>query len=234
MWLWIFLGVIGLSILMIGVQKAFQKKNLEFSMKQVSSQKTGYQTAMEILQANGINNVSIVSGKEGQDHFNPKTMTISLSPSLYGSASLSAVTIAAHEACHAIQWHKGEVKIKIRDGLVEPVQAIAKVGNAVLMVGFFSMFIFSFAAASSWIIIAGLSIYGATGLFTFATLPVEFDASRKAIKQLEGLHIVDPSEIDDSKKLLRSAAMTYVMAFLVSAVMFTFYLLMLLGGRNRN
>lgn len=234
--LYVFLGTIAIALVMAFVQQGFKQKSLNFAKQEVSSQKTGYQVALDILNANNILNVQVVAGIEGKDHFNPRTNVISLSPSVYGSASLTAATIAAHEVGHAIQWNKKELKIKFRDALSAPVQAATKVGNAVMMIGFF-MWMFTWGTSSlevvsSWIVFSGLVIYGATGLFQLITLPVEFDASKKAIKQLATLNIINESEKGNAKSLLNSAAMTYVVAFMASALMFAFYLLLMLRSRR--
>lgn len=234
---WIVMGcVLGIAVLSVVIQKTFKNKNMKFSTYQNSAGKNGAEVANDILRKYNINNVMIVAGKEGQDHYNPKTNTVSLSPSVYNSSSISAAAIAAHEVGHVIQWAKQEKKIKVRDALVKPVQAISKIGNLLIMMSFF-LVLFTLGSTSNdvfiWMGIGAVAVYGATGIFQFATLPVEFDASKKAMKELKELNIVQTREEEKgAKSLLNSAALTYVFAFLASIIMFTLFLLMLLASRR--
>lgn len=243
---WIMFGfiiaIIFMAVLTIYVQKAFIKKNEIYSLKQSSQQKTGAEVARVILSKNGITNIKILSGKEGKDHYNPKTQSISLSPSVYNSSSVSSMAIAAHECGHAIQWHRQERTIKLRDVLVKPVGICTQIGSAMFSMGMMLLLMSMLMGSSSsmidsvsiWITFGGLIMYGAMGLFQFVTLPVEFGASRKAKKQLEELgFMVTKADKEGTKAVLNAAAMTYVVAFLTTATMLALFILRLLMMMRR-
>lgn len=227
-WLWILLfAMIGLSIVTVMVQKAFHEKNAKFAVKQSSSQKTGAQVAKEMLAKNGITDVKVILGQEGQDHFNPQTKTVSLSPSTYNSSSISAMAIAAHEVGHAIQWHKGSIMVKVRNVLTTPVQIVTGIGQAMFSMG--GLLFLLIAGAYTWLLwltIAGLIMYAAMGIFQLVTLPLEFDASRRAIKNLKQMELIsNEDDLQGSKTVLRAAAMTYVVAFISTTVTLAFFVI---------
>ncbi|BDU67476.1 MAG: zinc metallopeptidase [Candidatus Tyloplasma litorale] len=233
--LWIlFFAIIAISVVTVTIHKKFNEKNQKYSLKQSSSQKTGQQIAREILQKNGIQNVKVILGKEGQDHFNPQSGVISLSPSVYNSSSISAMAIAAHEVGHAIQWHKKSVMLRVRGALTKPVQIATAFGQAIFSLGLFFM-IFFFSTWLLWTAIAGIVMYAAMGIFQLVTLPVEFDASRRAKKNLKEMGIVStPEEKEGVKVVLNAAAMTYVIAFLSSMISLAFFIIRFLLLTRRN
>ncbi len=234
----LFIAIIGLMIMTFVIQSRFRKINLNFSSISNSHGKTGAEVAREILRRNNISNVQvIISSREGTDHYNPRTNQIMLSPSVYNSKSISAAAIAAHEVGHAIQWGKQEVGIKFRDSLAKPVGIISQIGNSIMSMGFFFLIIsFSSSADSiygAWFLMGGVMAYGATTLFHFATLPVEFGASRKAKKQLDELgYLKSNDEVEGTKKVLNAAAMTYVIAALTSLAMLLLFILKILARRR--
>lgn len=237
MWI-IFFLIIGLTILMLAVQKSFIKKNEMFALKQSSSQKTGAQVSQMILNKNGITNINVVRGQEGKDHFDPKKNIISLSPSVYDSSSVSAMAIAAHECGHAIQWKKKTLLIRFRNIITTPVTIATQIGQAMFSMG---LIILLFSVGNGfqnwliWITIAGLILYASMGLFQLVTLPIEFDASKKAKKQLEELKLmVTENDIKGTKSVLNSAAMTYVVAFLSTATILAMFIVrIILMMRNK-
>ncbi len=232
------IAMLVVAVMTVSVQKAFMQKNQQFALKQTSAQKTGAQVANEILAKNGITNVKVVSGVEGQDHFNPQTNTISLSPSTYNSSSVSAMAIAAHEVGHAIQWHKKSIMVRVRNILQTPVQIAAGVGQMMFaMGGIIMMFIMGFSMWVFWITIAGVITYAAMGIFQLVTLPLEFDASRRAMKNLTEMGFIQTEdERTGAKGVLRAAAMTYVIAFIATLITLAFFLirLLLILANNRN
>lgn len=226
-WLWILIiGMLVVAILTVTIQNAFLQKNKQFALRQTNSQKTGSQVAKEILAANGINDVKVIQGREGQDHFNPDTKTISLAPSTFNSSSVSAMAIAAHEVGHAIQWHKKSVLVRVRGVLQTPVQIAAGVGQMMFaMGGLLMMLVMGFSAWIFWITIAGLITYAAMGVFQLVTLPLEFDASKRAMKNLKELNLIAPEEEQGAKGVLRAAAMTYVIAFVATMITLAFFII---------
>ncbi len=231
---WITFGVIiGIMILTFVIQSNFKKHNLKYSTIANSYNKTGAEIAREILHKNNINNVQVVmASNEGTDHYNPRTNVINLSPSVYNSKSISASAIASHEAGHAIQWGKRELGIRVRDSLAAPVGVATQFANILFMFGFFAL-LFGGVVATFYLTIAGVIFFGASAIFQFVTLPVEFGASRKAQKELSELGYLNTEvEIEGTKKLLRSAAMTYVIAFLMSFAFLMIYILRIISRRN--
>ncbi len=229
-WSWILFGLFFAIIIMafvtISVQKSFQEKNQKYALKQSSTQKTGAQVAQEILAANGITDVRVIVGHEGQDHFNPQTKTVSLSPSTYNSSSVSAMAIAAHEVGHAIQWHKKSFMVKVRNVLTTPVQIATGVGQMFFSAGLLFILFFGFKPWITWITFGGIILYGAMGIFQLITLPIEFDASKRAMKQMKSLGIINGiDEEKGAKGVLNAAAMTYVVAFITTVLTFAFFLI---------
>ncbi len=236
LWLWIlFFAMILIAVITVSVQKSFQEKNQKYALQQSSTQKTGAQVAQEMLAKNGITNVQVIAGVEGQDHFNPQTRTVSLSPSTYNSSSVSAMAIAAHEVGHAIQYHKKSLMIRIRTVMTAPVQIATGIGQAMFSMGLLFILIVGFAAWITWITLGGIILYAAMAIFQLVTLPVEFDASRRAIKNLKEMGMINnENDLKGSKGVLNAAAMTYVVAFLSTAITLAFFVIrFILLTRNR-
>lgn len=170
---------------------------------------TGAYAAQAVLTHYGITDVRIeqVSGKL-TDHYDPKAKVIRLSQGVYGASSISAVGIACHEAGHAAQHAENYVPIKIRTALVPVCNIGSHLGIPLALIGFFLGF--------EPLIVIGLVLYGAIFAFQVATLPVEFNASRRAIKVIEDTNLLYDDEIDGAKKVLSAAAMTYVASMLVA------------------
>ena len=234
----IFFAIIVMAFITVSVQKAFQEKNKKYALKQSSSQKTGAEVARAILEKNGITNVKVIKGREGLDHFDPKSNLISLSPSIYDSSSVSAMAIAAHECGHALQWAKKSIMIRFRDTIAVPVQIATQVGQMMFSM---SLFILLFSVGSAiekwllWTTVAGLFIYGAMGLFQLITLPVEFGASMKAKKELKELKfMVTENDIEGTKRVLNAAAMTYVVSFVTTILTLALFIVRLLLLTRRN
>lgn len=227
----IFFIVILIAIISQMVASKFKKNRLHYSSIPSSANITGAQVVQEILDKNNIKNVRIERDtKEGRDHYNPYKNVINLSPSVYDSSSIAALAIASHEAGHAIQWGKQELGIRIRDFIAKPVNVINQFTSAIMSMWLILLIFGLFVPALIW---AGLIMYASTSIFQIATLPVEFGASRKAKRELKELgHTATQEEIEGTEDLLKSAAMTYVVATLSSIIMFVLYLLLILARRN--
>ena len=185
---------------------------------------TAEQTARRILDANGLRSVRIerVSGNLS-DHYDPRTNVIRLSDSTYASTSVGAIGVAAHEAGHAIQHATDYSPIRIREAIIPITQIGSTLALPLAFLGF----------VMSWdiLIYIGIILFGAVVLFQLVTLPVEFNASRRALASLEGMMILSEKELFGAKKVLRAAAMTYVAAMIVALA--NLLRLILLANRRR-
>lgn len=190
---------------------------------------TGAQAAREILDKNGLNSVQVCYVRGNlTDHFDPRTNTVNLSDATYQNTSVGAVGVAAHECGHAIQHATGYMPIRVRNAIVPVVNLCSKLSMPIILIGF----IFAvFGAVSNVIVDIGIILFSATVLFQLITLPVEFNASRRALKTLDGYSLLSSDELKGAKKVLSAAAMTYVAAAF-SAIM-TLIRLILISGNNR-
>lgn len=238
---WIFfLALLGVMILAGVVQANFKKKFKTYGATPNSSGKSGAQIAQEILSKNGITDVKVVQGtKPLGDNFNPTNKTITLSPEVYGSASVAAEAVAAHEVGHAIQWHTSYVGIKVRDFFLPLAQAGGAIAGTAMNIGFIIMFmslLFGFYSnIFLWIILVSAIGMGAVALFQLATLPVEFNASKRASVALTegGYGGVDNQDSSGVKTMLNAAAMTYVVAAISTIVQVLYMVSILLANSNR-
>ena len=212
------------------VQNQLKSKFKKFSKQPLSANLTGKEVAEKMLNDHGIYDVKIISVK-GQlsDHYNPQKKTVNLSESVYSKSNTAAVAVAAHECGHAVQHAKGYEWLKMRSILVPMVGVSSNLGMWLLLGGIFLM-------QSSPVLgenLATIGILGfATGtLFSLVTLPVEFDASKRAIYWLERKRIVNQRELVQSKEALNWAAGTYVVAALASIANLV-YLWFRFGRRN--
>ncbi len=215
------LPLIVLSALASGaVQSNYRKYSKVFSKRGL----TGADVAEQILRSNGIHNVRVkqIAGNLS-DHYHPKEQYIGLSEGVYGSTSVAALGIAAHEAGHAVQYHVGYGPIKFRGSLL-PVANFAS--------QFSWLLIFMGLLLSNVVALAGVILFGITVLFQLVTLPVEFNASRRALAVLEGGYL-DEEELKGAKKVLTAAAMTYVVAALTALWQLFRYLLIIFGNQRR-
>lgn len=194
---------------------------------------TGAQIAQSILQDNGIADVKVepVQGTM-TDHYDPRTKTLRLSESVYGSSSMSACGVAAHEVGHAIQHRQGYAPLKFRSAWVP----VANLGGGIsIFVLIMAMFMGGAATAlGGKLAIMGVVLFATTTVFTLVTLPVEFDASRRALATLQQRGYMTPEELGGARKVLNAAAMTYVAAFITSLLTLLYWAarLGLLGGRG--
>ena len=185
---------------------------------------TGAQTARKILDENGLSNVKVeeVTGILG-DHYDPRTKTVRLSSDIYRNTSIASASVAAHECGHAIQDKEGYFFLKLRNSIVPLVNFASYAGYFAILIG-----IIASSLKIIWIgIIAEIVIL----VFQLITLPVEFAASKRALKQLEKQKILEKIEISTSKKMLTAAALTYV-ASVTATILEILRLLIAVGGRN--
>ena len=188
---------------------------------------TGAQAAEIILRANGINDVTVqrVSGSL-TDHYDPRTKTVNLSETVYNKTSVAAVGVAAHECGHAIQHDVGYVPLTFRSALVP----VANIGSQLSWVFIILGLILSY---NHTLITIGILMFSLAVLFQLVTLPVEFNASSRALEQLESQGILDGREIGGTRKVLSAAALTYV-ASAAAAILQLLRLIILFGGDKRD
>ncbi len=186
---------------------------------------TGYDSARRILDANGLYNIKIsrVSG-ELTDHFNPTDGTIYLSDSVYDRSTTAAVGVAAHEAGHAVQHAVGYSPMKLRSAIIP----VTQIGSNLAM----PLVILGIALSYEPLAMAGVLAFGFSTLFQLITLPVELDASGRALKALSGSGL-SSGELSDAKKVLRAAALTYVAALAVSLANLLRLFLIVSGSNNK-
>lgn len=205
----------------IMVKSAFSK----YSKVRNSRGLTGADAAREILDRNGLSNVRIehISGSL-TDHYDPKANVIRLSDDVYGSATVAAVGVAAHEAGHAVQYAEGYYPVKIRNAIIPVTRFGSSLSTPLVILGL----------ALSWdfLITAGILLFCAVVLFQAITLPVEFNASGRALKTLRSSHFLEDDEMKGARSVLTAAAMTYVAAML-SALLSLVRLLVISGRRRR-
>jgi len=213
--LWIALMVVS-TILGFVTQNYIKSSFRKWSNVGVSSGMTGAQVARSVLDANGLHDVAIqqVAG-ELSDHYDPRTKTLGLSAAVYGVASVAAAGVAAHEAGHAIQDAREYVWGNIRTAIVPVVNIGSRAAWILIMGGFFFQL--------TGLIWLGILFYAGAVLFQIVTLPVEFDASRRALVNLNGTGAVNAAQLAGARQVLTAAALTYVAAALISALQLLYY-----------
>ena len=201
----------------------------KFSQKRTARNITAEQAARGILDANGLYNVRIesVSGNL-TDHYDPRSNVIRLSDTVKNSTSVAAVGVAAHEAGHAVQHATGYVPIKVRNAIVPVANIGSMAGPYLILIGLILS-----GGLSNILINVGIWFFSFAVLFQLVTLPVEFNASRRAVSILENGMYLESDEVPAVKKVLGAAAMTYVAAAAVSIANLLRFI-MLAGGRRRN
>ena len=199
----------------------------KYSRVRSRSGMTGAQAAERFLQSQGIYDVAIqrVSGKL-TDHYDPRNKTLNLSDAVYASTSVAAVGVAAHECGHAIQHARGYAPLSFRSALVP----VANIGS---QLSWLFIILGIFFGGSHTLIMVGILMFSAAVLFQLVTLPVEFNASGRALKLLSETGILQKDEVSDTRKVLSAAALTYVAAA-TTAVLQLLRLLRLFGGNDRD
>lgn len=204
-----FLLVVPAFILSLVAQFMVKSTYNKMSKVRNSRNLTGAQAAARVLYEHGITNVRIEQvGGTLSDHFDPRTNVIRLSQGVYNSTSVAAVGIACHEAGHAVQYAQNYVPIKLRNTILPVCNLGSTLGIPLAILGLFMGFDFLF-----WV---GIILYGFVAVFQLATLPVEFNASRRALNAIENTGMLAGDEYNGAKKVLTAAAMTYVAALAVS------------------
>lgn len=206
------------------VRSAFQK----YSRVRSFTGMRGEQVARRMLEANGINDVRVeqTSGMLS-DHYDPTKKVLRLSPQIYQGSSLAAAGVAAHEAGHAIQHAEGDFMLQVRSAMVPTVQIGSWLGPIIFLIGLFMSS--TIGTNIAWL---GLGLFGLTALFALVTLPVEFDATRKAKAWLTDSGVIYREEMKGVNSVLDAAALTYVAAAIQAITTILYYAFLLLGRRR--
>jgi uncharacterized protein len=221
--------VLAIPPLLLGLWAQMRVKSTfaQYSNVRTANGIGGAQAARRILDINGLQSVSIERvGGNLSDHYDPGHKVLRLSENVYGTPSVAAVGVAAHEAGHALQDQQHYGPLRLRSTIVPAVNFGSWLGPIIFMVGFFMANTFGDTLA-----IVGLLLFGLTAIFALVTLPVEFDASKRAKAQLASSGLLSPQEIQGVDKVLDAAALTYVAAA-VQAVTTVLYYVMLMGRRR--
>lgn len=227
-------SILLVSILFVGisliVSMILKSKFTKYSKVILSNGLTGKQIAEKMLRENGIYDVQVISAQGFlSDHYNPVNKTVNLSPEVYTGKSVSAAAVAAHECGHAVQHATAYAWLMMRSRLVPLVQVTSNLVNIVLLVG-----VILAASGNTTLLLIGIGLMAVTVLFTLITLPVEFDASRRALAWLNTTNVTNNEEYPKAKDALKWAAMTYVVAALAAVVTLVQYIMIYLGSRDRS
>lgn len=208
------------------VNSTFTKYSKQFSLRHM----TGAEAAQRVLAFNGVQGVRIerINGKLS-DHFDPKSNVIRLSEEVYGSTSTAAIGVACHEAGHAVQYAQNYAPIKIRAAIIPVTNIGSRLAMPLIMLGIILNFT---ANLSFFFVYLGIACFGLSLIFQLVTLPVEFNASRRAMRAIEEANILTEDECRGAKKTLKAAALTYVAAT-ATALAQLLRLIVIFGGRSR-
>lgn len=221
------IGILAVSVIfmLIGmvVQYRLKSKFNEYSKVPTGSGLSGHEIAQKMLKDNGIYDVSVTSVPGAlTDHYNPLNKTVNLSQAVYEGRNVAAAAVAAHECGHAVQHATAYSMLMFRSRMVPAVQISSQLSQWVIIAGLGFM---GFGGGNSTILLLGIILFALTTLFTIVTLPVEFDASSRALKWLESANITNMQEGEKAKDALKWAALTYVVAALASIAMLVQYIM---------
>jgi Zn-dependent membrane protease YugP len=227
-------GIVLVSLLFIGisliVSMILKGKFSKYSKIPLANGMSGKQVAEKMLRENGIYDVKVTASQGFlSDHYNPLNKTVNLSPEVYEGTSISSAAVAAHECGHAVQHANSYSWLMLRSRLVPAVQVTSNLVNIVLLIG-----VIMAASGNTTLLLIGIAMMAVTVLFTLITLPVEFDASKRALAWLETTNVTNNTEYPKAKDALKWAAMTYVVAALAAVVTLVQYIMIFLGSRDRS
>src|SRR6188768_2535967 len=221
------IGIILVSLIFMGigmlVQYRLKSKFAEYAKVSTSSGLNGKEIAQKMLKDNGIYDVQVLSA-EGflSDHYDPLKKTVNLSPDVYAGRTVSAAAVAAHECGHAVQHATAYSMLMLRSRLVPAVKISSTLSQWIIIAG---LGVLGFGGGNPTVLLVGIILFAVTTLFTVITLPVEFDASARALKWLDNARITTGTEHAKAKDALKWAALTYVVAALASIAMLVQYIL---------
>jgi len=226
--------ILFIAFMLVGwvVQAKLKSKFKKYSKMPLSSGMSGKEVAEKMLADHGITRVRVIStpGKL-TDHYNPKDMTINLSPDVFEGRNVSAAAVAAHECGHAVQHSSAYKWLEIRSQLVPAVSISSKMLNYIFLAGMFGMSILHIFTMDM-VILTVIFFQGMITLFSVITLPVEYDASYRAVVWLENAGVVEAHELEGVNDALKWAARTYLVAAIAAITYLAYYVLMYIGGRD--
>lgn len=213
----------------MAVSSRLKSKFREYGEIPLAAGISGKEVAEKMLRDNGIYDVQVTS-VEGylSDHYNPMDKTVNLSPDVYEGHSISSAAVAAHECGHAVQHATAYSMLMLRSRLVPMVQISSQLSQWVILAGLG----FLFGRGNQYILLAGIVLFSISTLFSLITLPVEYDASHRALQWMETTHLTTNSEHDKAKDALKWAARTYVVAAISSVATLLYYILIFMNRRD--
>jgi hypothetical protein len=227
-------GIMLVSLLFIGisliVSMILKGKFSKYGKIPLANGMSGKEVAEKMLRDNRIFDVKVTASQGFlSDHYNPANKTVNLSSEVYEGTSISSAAVAAHECGHAVQHANSYSWLTMRSRLVPVVQLTSNLVNIVLLIG-----VIMATSGNTTLLLVGIAMMAVTVLFTLITLPVEFDASQRALAWLETTNVTNTTEFPKAKDALKWAAMTYVVAALAAVVTLVQYIMVYLGSRDRN
>lgn len=212
------------------VQNRLKSKFRHYSEVGLAANLSGKEVAEKMLHENGINDVQVISTPGFlSDHYNPQNKTVNLSPDVYEGRSVAAAAVAAHECGHAVQHAAAYAPLKLRSGLVPVVQISTSLSHWVILAGLGWM---SFGGGNQMILLVGIVLFAASTVFSLITLPVEYDASARALRWMESSGLTHRAEHDGAKDALKWAARTYLVAAIASIATLVYYVMIFMGRRD--
>ena len=227
-------GIMLVSLIFIGisfvVSMILKSKFAKYGKIPLANGLSGKEVAEKMLRENGIYDVQVTASQGFlSDHYNPLNKTVNLSPEVYNGTSISSAAVAAHECGHAVQHATAYSWLMMRSRLVPLVQVTSNLVNIILLIGLIMA-----ASGKPWLLLVGIALMAVTVLFTLITLPVEFDASNRALAWLQRTNVTNNIEYPKAKDALKWAAMTYVVAALAAVVTLVQYIMIYLGSREKS
>lgn len=213
------------------VSNRLKSKFEEYSQDPLMSGMSGKEVAEKMLRDNGIMDVRVIS-TPGRltDHYNPADKTVNLSETVYATNSIAAAAVAAHECGHAVQHATGYSMLQLRSKMVPVVNISTKLSQWVILAGLG----FMIGRANPTILLVGIALFAISTIFTLVTLPVEYDASNRALKWLESTGVTVGADHDKAKDALKWAARTYLVAAISSIATLIYYILLFTNSRSRD
>ena len=224
-----FFLIISIGIVGYIVQARLQSVFKKYSKVQLPGGLTGAEVAEKMLRDNNIHNVKVTHvGGHLTDHFNPQTMTVNLSDSVYSSSSVAAAAVAAHECGHAVQHARGYAPLALRSQLVPVVQFASSSAMWVILLGL----VILATTQNELLCWIGVGMIAMSALFSLITLPVEYNASARALEWLQTSRTMEGAQLAQAREALSWAARTYLVAALSAIASVLYYVLLILGGRR--
>ena len=224
-----FILIIAIGVIGFLVQARLQSVFKRYSKVQFPGGLTGAEVAEKMLRDNNIHNVKVTHvGGHLTDHFNPQTMTVNLSDAVYSSTSVAAAAVAAHECGHAVQHARGYAPLVLRSQLVPVVQFASSAATWVIILGL----VILASTRNELLCWIGVGMIAVSALFSIITLPVEYNASARALEWLQVSRTMQGAQLAQAKEALSWAARTYLVAALSAIASVLYYVLLILGGRR--